>query len=285
MEWPAGSGFGGGLYVAGGTATLTNATVSSNMAQGGAGYAGAYVGGNGGNGGGGGLYVAAGTVTLTNVTLSSNSAQGGQGAGSSGAGGNGGNGLGGALEVSGGTASLTSVTVTSNDAQPGLGGDGGAQLGMGDGPGGLSGVAAGAGICIASGDTVYLDSFTLANTINNTDSTGLNGSTANIDGGYILTPAAGQPPIVAHAASANPSPVTGTTTSLSVLGADAAGAAVLTYTWAVTSALPVPPLRASAATAATPPRTPRPPSTAPAPTPSRSPSPTHRACPSSVPSP
>ncbi len=151
------------------------------------------------------------------------------------------------------------------------------QLGMGDGPGGLSGVAAGAGIYIASGATVYLDSFTLANTINNTDSTGLNGSTANIDGPYILIPAAGQPPIVAHAASANPTPVTGTTTNLNVLGADAAGAAALTYTWAVTSALPAPPRRPSAATAATPPRTPRPLFIAPALTPSRSPSPIHRA--------
>ena len=91
-----GNVFGGGLYVAGGTATLTNATVSSNRAQGGAGYFGAYAGGKGGNGGGGGLYVAGGTVTLTNVTLSSNTAQGGQGGGSSEAGGNGGNGLGGA---------------------------------------------------------------------------------------------------------------------------------------------------------------------------------------------
>ena len=45
-----------------------------------------------------------------------------------------------------------------------------------------------------------------------------------------------QPPTVVHAAAANPSPVTGTTTSLSVQGADAAGASSLTYSWAVTSA-------------------------------------------------
>jgi hypothetical protein len=31
-----------------------------------------------------------------------------------------------------------------------------------------------------------MDSFTVANMINNTDSSGLNGSTANIDGAYIL---------------------------------------------------------------------------------------------------
>jgi hypothetical protein len=45
---------------------------------------------------------------------------------------------------------------------------------------------AGGGIDIASGTTVYIDSFTVANTINNTDISGLNGRTANIDGMYIL---------------------------------------------------------------------------------------------------
>ena len=38
-------------------------------------------------------------------------------------------------------------------------------------------------------------------------------------------------PTVATPATANPSPVTGTTTNLSVLGADAGGEAALTYTW------------------------------------------------------
>jgi hypothetical protein len=45
----------------------------------------------------------------------------------------------------------------------------------------------------------------------------------------------GQPPTVATPASASPSPVTGTTASLSVLGNDAAGEATLTYTWSMTS--------------------------------------------------
>jgi len=43
------------------------------------------------------------------------------------------------------------------------------------------------------------------------------------------------PPSVATAAAASPNPVTGTTTVLSVLGADDAGESNLTYTWAVTS--------------------------------------------------
>ena len=40
---------------------------------------------------------------------------------------------------------------------------------------------------IVPGATVYLDSFTVANTINNTDNSGLNGPTANIDGTYTLS--------------------------------------------------------------------------------------------------
>jgi subtilase family serine protease len=45
-----------------------------------------------------------------------------------------------------------------------------------------------------------------------------------------------QPPTVATAASASPNPVTGTTTNLSVLGADDGGESNLTYTWSVSSA-------------------------------------------------
>jgi hypothetical protein len=76
--------------------------------------------------------------------------------------------LGGAgMYLVGGTVTLCSDTVEFNSATPGFGGFGG-------------------GIYIASGATVYLDAFTVANTINNTDRSGTNGSTANIDGTYIL---------------------------------------------------------------------------------------------------
>ena len=47
-----------------------------------------------------------------------------------------------------------------------------------------------------------------------------------------------QAPTVATAASATPNPVTGTTTSLSVLGADDGGESNLTYTWATTGTPP-----------------------------------------------
>ena len=46
------------------------------------------------------------------------------------------------------------------------------------------------------------------------------------------------PPTVATVAAATPNPVTGTTTTLSVLGADDGGEAALTYTWATTGTPP-----------------------------------------------
>ena len=48
------------------------------------------------------------------------------------------------------------------------------------------------------------------------------------------------PPTVATGASATPSPVTGTTTALTVLGADDGGEGNLTYTWATTGSPPAP---------------------------------------------
>jgi autotransporter-associated beta strand protein len=58
-------------------------------------------------------------------------------------------------------------------------------------------------------------------------------ATAVIDNVAVVTP-----PTVATPASANPSPVTSTTTNLGVLGADAGGEATLTYTWATTGTPP-----------------------------------------------
>jgi hypothetical protein len=129
------------MYVAAGTVTLNNDTLSANQANGGLGGDGGTgakagsvgtgqygilggiggpggVGGVGGAGSGGGVDVAAGTVTLTNDTLSSNQANGGVG-GTGGVGGHGGNGGG----VSGGTGQ--------NGGSGGTGGGGGAASGVG----------------------------------------------------------------------------------------------------------------------------------------------------------
>jgi hypothetical protein len=104
---------GGGLYVAAGTATLTNGEVNGNDADNGGGLylatgaatlIGSTVSGNEvraipGGGDGGGLYVAGGELTLTGSTVSDNTAQ-----------------YGGGLYLAGGEATLTNCTVNDNNA-------------------------------------------------------------------------------------------------------------------------------------------------------------------------
>ena len=212
-----GTAIGGALQVSGGTVTLTSAILSSNTAQAGSGF------GYGGSANAGALQESGGTLVLATVTLSSNTAQGGNCA--TGENGYAGNGDGGALQVIGGTVSVTNTTVSSNTAQGGT-------------PSNDGGFGSGGGLYIKSPAIVYLDSFTVAHTSNNTDSTGLNGTSANFDGGYSVLNLYLQPPTVVNAASASPSLVAGTTTSLSVLGSDPdnGSESYLTYTWAVTSA-------------------------------------------------
>ena len=211
-----GNGYGGGLYVAGGTVSIASSTISNNKAQGGTGAAALTLstGGTGGTGSGGGVYVDAGTATLTGDTLDSNTAQGGEGGlGNSLAdAGNGGNSFGGSLDAVGGTVTLCGDTLEGNAAVGGSACNGGCGLNGGNAYGGgvyaagasvtLSndtvefnaargdganlGQGFGGGIYIVSRATVYIDSFTVAHTINNTDSSGLNGPTANINGTYIL---------------------------------------------------------------------------------------------------
>jgi CSLREA domain-containing protein len=176
---PGGStGAGGGLYVAGGTATLTNDTLDANLAQGGAGGPGGEggLGGSGGTAAGGGLYVAGGTATLTNDTLDANRARGGAGGTGGpgfgtpanpgilpGTGGLGGSASGGGLYMAGGTATLTNDTLNGNLAQGGVGGTGGSGpvVGPGFAGGGVGGTGAGGGVEVAGG-TATLTNDTLA---------------------------------------------------------------------------------------------------------------------------
>jgi len=164
--------YGGALYVAGGTANISNTTFTGNSVTGGENSehsAGAF---------GGAIYVAAGQVTLTNSTVSNNSA-----------------GLfnfsaypgyGGGLCIAGGTVTVTEDTVESNTADFGSGG--GLYVAAGtvtltnctveyNGATGYGG-----GLYSQTGATVYINPFTLANIINNTAAID-----PNIDGSYILT--------------------------------------------------------------------------------------------------
>ncbi|HXU63931.1 MAG TPA: malectin domain-containing carbohydrate-binding protein [Polyangia bacterium] len=61
---------------------------------------------------------------------------------------------------------------------------------------------------------------------------------ATIEGIELVPLSANAAPTIATAASASPNPVTGTATTLSVLGADDGGEANLTYTWATTGTPP-----------------------------------------------
>jgi hypothetical protein len=65
-------------------------------------------------------------------------------------------------------------------------------------------------------------------------------ASANITGQNFATTNVDTPPTVATAASATPNPVLGTTTNLSVLGADNNGEAYLTYTWSTVGTPPGP---------------------------------------------
>jgi len=103
--------YGGAIYIAGGTVTLTNCTLSNNTAQ----YGGAiYLGGgslavtgstisgnNSGSGAyGGGIYVGNGSLAVASSTISGNIA-----------------GFGGGLDISGGTATIENSTISGNTAR------------------------------------------------------------------------------------------------------------------------------------------------------------------------
>ncbi len=130
------SAFGGGLYVAGGSVSLTHSSLSFNNVVGGNGGSGnggnGENGGSGGSGMGGGMYVtSASGVTLINTTLSNNHAQGGNGgdAGNGGAGGLAGSGAGGGADIAeAGGVTLSNDFVNSNVALGGNSGSSGSAV-------------------------------------------------------------------------------------------------------------------------------------------------------------
>ena len=128
-----GSAYGGGVFVAMGTVTLSNDVLEDNMALGAAGGPAAFsneapYGGRGGAALGGALYVASDGVTLSNDTLSGNEAIGGSGGDGAVAftasGGVGGNGMGGGLYVYAGVSVLqhsSDNTISGNSVAGGVG--------------------------------------------------------------------------------------------------------------------------------------------------------------------
>jgi probable HAF family extracellular repeat protein len=117
---------GGGLYIAGGTVAIDHLTFSANKATGGNGGAGiTAAGGSGGSAEGGAVFVATGTVTVTDSAFSANQAIGGNGGNSNlYHGGNGGQGAGGGMFVSSGTVDVTNGAVADSQATGGVGGSG-----------------------------------------------------------------------------------------------------------------------------------------------------------------
>jgi hypothetical protein len=158
-----GNAFGGGISVAGGSVSLSSDSVESNSATGGPGdssgvFESAF---------GGGIYVAGGNMNLSSDTVEYNSAIGNDVYGA---------GVGGGIFITSTASSVPTVTLSSdmvefNTTQHGLTGGGGNDVG-----GGIE----------IDGGTVYIDTATVANSINNTDDSGLNGISANIDGSYTL---------------------------------------------------------------------------------------------------
>src|SRR5262249_37842298 len=145
---PAGSAYGGALYVAGGTVSSSGTLFSRNEAV----FQGQESLGDPSTAYGGAIYVAAGHVSLSNDTVTANGIRvGGLAANTP---------LGGGLYVAGGTVTMRNDAVSSNSS------------------------ILGGGIFIATGATVYLDSFTVNNTTGNGD-LGLQ-IISNIAGTYIL---------------------------------------------------------------------------------------------------
>jgi uncharacterized repeat protein (TIGR01451 family) len=176
---------GGGLYSGGGSVTLNFATVSSNLAVGGAAGFDGFGPGNagpsgaarhGGNAQGGGLFVGGGSLSVTSSSVISNGARAGAGGDNHGVGGvdggTGGSAQGGGIFSGGDSLSLTNSTIASNNARGAAGGNGGPggsipgpTPGMPSvlpgGSGGAGGSAQGGGL-YASRGTITLGSDTVA---------------------------------------------------------------------------------------------------------------------------
>jgi hypothetical protein len=183
MGGNGGNASGAGVYMAGGTANLAHVTLSGNLVVGGNGGVGlnAFGGGRfnagyGGNAFGAGLYVAGGSVTLSDDIVEHNEAFGGSNS-TSGAPLQFQDAYGGGIYAAGGSVTLCGDTVEYNTAK------GSINMPTGHGYGGGIYIAPAATVSI---DLAKVDAVDPTVVTNNTDDSGTNGSTANIDGMYIV---------------------------------------------------------------------------------------------------
>jgi hypothetical protein len=144
---------GGGIYFAGGNVTIINTAITGNETIASGGYLEIT--------GGAGIYINGGNATISNTTITGNEAVAPQDYETTGGGG---------IYVAGGDVTITNTTITGNEAVAPQGDLTTTNWG------------GGGGIFIAGG-TVYLDTFTVANTIENlsTDAGG-----ADIVGSFML---------------------------------------------------------------------------------------------------
>jgi hypothetical protein len=151
--------YGGGIYLASGTLEIDDCVVSNNAAM-------SPISSPSVSYRGGGLYIARGSTVVNQSTFAGNRAIGADGAhglnghfgGAGGPGGNGGQGAGGGIYVAAGSLTVTESTLSGNQAIGGNGGDGGDSTMSNGGNGGNGGNGVGGGIDIAGGSAVITES-------------------------------------------------------------------------------------------------------------------------------
>ncbi len=147
-----GSAMGGGLYVSGGTVSVSQGGIADNQATG---KAATVAGGNGGSVQGGGIYINNAKLTLTGGQVSGTlfAGNGGNGKAGTWTGGAGGNAQGGAIFATNSSTVTASGTQIRGSARPGNGGNGatGTSLHVTGGMGGASGFGQGGGVYIKGG--------------------------------------------------------------------------------------------------------------------------------------
>jgi hypothetical protein len=184
-----GLGAGGGIYVSGGTANLSNCTVSNNTALGGGSANDSSLLINSLDAAGGGIYISSGMVSVSNCSVSYNTAQGVglyyiNSAFVTDSWDTGYDGAGGGIYISSGTVSLSNCSVSNNTAE----GQGSLDTRKWAPAFFFFGQGIGGALCIESGTLTMLGCTVEHNTTvvsQNTDVLGYQDAVIQIDGGSV----------------------------------------------------------------------------------------------------